>query len=130
MAFDNSPATRWRSWETAGPDMYLEVDFGREETVDEIRIETGDSGMIHLVAEFMDAAGTWQKAGEVTSVADLPLNPQTRRMATYELHSRGIHYLMLYDTDYGSGDIRADPEAWGLKLIATEPVARLYRTTW
>lgn len=131
MAFDNLPATRWRSWETASPGMYLDVDFGREESVDEVRIETSpEYGTTRLVAEFMDTSGNWQKAGEVTKEAILPPNPQARRMATYALHSRGVHYLMLYDTSYGADDIRADPEAWGLKLVAAEPPARLYRTTW
>ena len=36
MAFDNSQATRWRSWEVAGPGMYIDVDFGYPEAVDEV----------------------------------------------------------------------------------------------
>ena len=39
LAFDNSPATRWRSWEAAAPGMYVDVDFGRPEAVDEVRVE-------------------------------------------------------------------------------------------
>ena len=29
LAFDNSPVTRWRSWQPATPGMYVEVEFGR-----------------------------------------------------------------------------------------------------
>jgi hypothetical protein len=32
MAFDNSPATRWRSWRKIEPGMFIETDFGRPET--------------------------------------------------------------------------------------------------
>jgi len=131
LAFDNSLITRWRSWETAGPGMYIDVDFGREESVDEVRVETSwDYLTTRLVAEFMNASGNWEKAGEVTQDVDIPTNPQARRMAIYELSKRGVHYLLFYDTDFGADDVRADPEAWGLQLIAADAGARLYKTTW
>lgn len=131
MAFDKSPATRWRSWETAAPGMYLDVEFGREQSVDEVHMETApDFSTIRLQVESMSATGAWEKAGEVTEDIDLPPNPQARRMATYEMHQRGVHYLMMWDTDYGADDIRDDPEAWGLDLIAADAGARLYRTKW
>src|SRR6185436_202151 len=38
LAFDNYLATRWRSGETASPGMFLDVDFGQEESVDEVRL--------------------------------------------------------------------------------------------
>ena len=40
LAFDNSPVTRWRSWQTGAPGMFIDVDFGRAESVDEVRMET------------------------------------------------------------------------------------------
>ena len=39
MAFDNSPVTRWRSWQELFPGMFMEVDFGRTEQVDSVRVE-------------------------------------------------------------------------------------------
>jgi len=131
MAFDNSPATRWRSWETAAPGMYLDVDFGREEAVDEVRMETSpDYSTMRFEVDSMNAAGAWVKAGEVTRDIDLPPNPQARRMATYEMAKRGVHYLMMWDTDFGASDFRGDPEAWGLELVAADSGARLYKTKW
>jgi hypothetical protein len=131
MAFDNSPVTRWRSWETASPEMYIDVDFGREESLDEVRIETSpDFAMIRLQLGAVEASGAWERMGEVSEDLDVPPHPQIRRMATHALHARGIHYLMLYDTDFGADDVRADPEAWGLELIDAEAGARLYKDTW
>ncbi|HEX5430770.1 MAG TPA: glycosyltransferase family 39 protein, partial [Bryobacteraceae bacterium] len=40
FAFDNSEATRWRTWEHPAPLGYLDVDFGKPQAVDEIRMET------------------------------------------------------------------------------------------
>ena len=62
MAFDNSPATRWRSWETAAPGMYLDADFGKFEMVDEVRLETSfDYANLKLQVEEMNPSGQWVK---------------------------------------------------------------------
>ncbi|MEO5925939.1 MAG: hypothetical protein ABIR70_19120 [Bryobacteraceae bacterium] len=130
MAFDNSGATRWRSWETPAPGMFLEVDFGRDEVVDEIRVETSsDSVSVRLQPEVI-IEGAWQPLAAKLESKDVGPNLNARRMATYELHLRGIHYLLLFDSDFGAQDVRDDPEAWGLKQVAKADGARLYKTTW
>jgi hypothetical protein len=131
MAFDNSAATRWRSWETAAPGMYLDVDFGREEAVDEVRVETSaDSIHVRMQPKILSASGVWEPLTATLESIDVQPNPNSRRMATYELHLRGLHYIFLLDTDLGATDIGDDPKAWGLKHVASVPGARLYKTTW
>jgi hypothetical protein len=131
LAFDNSSGTRWRSWETVAPGMYLDVDFGREESIDEIRVETSsDSVSVRLQAEKMNAAGAWEKLPARLQSIDVAPYANSRRLATYEMHRRGIHYILLFDTDFGSVDVREDPEAWGLQAIASVQGARLYKTIW
>ncbi len=131
MAFDNSLATRWRSGEVAAPGMYLEADFGREEPVDEVRVVTSpDSGPVRLELEAPDPAGRWEKIADHPRQVALAVPPNIRRMATYEMHARGVHYLLIQDTDFGSDDFAGDPEAWGLKLIGHEYGAALYQTIW
>ena len=62
LAFDNSPATRWRSWETAWPGMYLDTDFGKYQLLDEVTIDTSaDYLKIRLQLESMDKSGAWVK---------------------------------------------------------------------
>ena len=130
LAFDNSPATRWRSWETAAPGMYVEADFGEELSVDEIRIETSpDSPHVELQPQLWNGSA-WTALPAQLVNTDLPPNSNARRMATYEMHQRGVHYLLLSDTDYGAADVREDPETWGLKLVAEDSGMRLYKTTW
>jgi hypothetical protein len=131
MAFDNSGATRWRSWETPAPGMYLEVDFGRDEAVDEVRVETSsDSVSVRMQPETRNANGGWDALRATLQSIDVAPNPNSRRMATYELHLRGIHYILFFDGDFGAQDVRDDPESWGLQPVATVDGARLYKTTW
>ncbi len=131
MAFDNSLATRWRSGEVASPGMYIETDFGQEESVDEVRVITSsDSGRSRLQLESMNPAGGWEKIADNPRKVQLAAPENIRRMATYEMHARGVHYLMLYDTDFGAEDFAGDPEAWGLKVIGRGYGARLYQTIW
>lgn len=130
LAFDNSPATRWRSWETPAPGMFVEVDFGAEQSIDEIRIETSaDSPSVRMQPERWTGSA-WQKLSAELQSIDVQPNPNARRMATYEMHQRGLHYILLMDTDFGAEDVREDPESWSLKLIAQGGGARLYKTTW
>jgi hypothetical protein len=130
LAFDNSPATRWRSWETAKPGMYLEADFARPQAIDRVAVElcSDDRGILSEV-EVLDDRGLWQKAGGNASEESVPLHGDVRRAAIYELHARNVNYLLMRDTDYGAEDIRDDPESWGLKEIALGFGARLYRVT-
>ena len=129
MAFDNSPATRWRSGEVAGPGMYLDVDFGRDEAVDEVRLITSsDFIRIRLQLESMNAAGGWEKVAENPEQVAEAVPRNIRRMATYEMKSRGVHYLLIWDDNYGAEDFAGDPEVWGLKLIGRGDEARLYQT--
>ncbi|MEP7354164.1 MAG: hypothetical protein ABI824_13115 [Acidobacteriota bacterium] len=131
LAFDNSPATRWRSWETASPGMYIEVDFGQDQAVDEVRVETsGDSPTVRMQVEMPGPSGEWKMIAERVHDTSSPPPASARRMATFELAARGIHYLVLYDTDFSAKDILEDPEAWGLKVVAEEGGAKLYRTIW
>ncbi len=131
LAFDNSPVTRWRSWETAFPGMFLEVDFGTDEAVDEVRLETSaDYRQVHLQVERMNSAGQWERLGGEAVDRTIAPPRSIRRLAMREMHNRGIHYLLMFDTDYGAGDFRDDPEAWGLRPIASTDGARLYRDVW
>jgi len=131
LAFDNSLATRWRSQEVAAPGMYLDVDFGREESVDEVRLITSsDIIRTRQQLESMNAAGGWEKVADNPRQVSQPVPPDIRRMATYEMHARGVHYLLIHDSDFGAEDFAGDPEAWGLNEIGRGYGARLYQTIW
>jgi hypothetical protein len=128
LAFDNSRATRWRSWQTAGPGMYIEVAIGHWESVDELRMETSAdaSWPIQLRVECMQS-GRWVRlAGRFE---ERRIEPQSfiRRAATYELAARGVHYVEVGDRSYGVSDYYEDPEAWGFEVVARGPAATIFR---
>jgi hypothetical protein len=128
MAFDNSPATNWRSWEVAAPGMYIETDFGKFELLDEVRLDTSfDYLNIRLQVESMNASGAWVKiaADPKTEVIEPPVD--IRRWATRELHERGIDYVLMNDSDWGAEDMREDPASWGFKEIANGYGVRIYK---
>jgi len=126
FAFDNSPVTRWRSWEVASPGMYLDVDFGREETVDEIRIETSPEYLrTRLKAEVL-RDGVWQGLSSEPEESTLHPPRPMRRMAIREMKARGVKYLLLHAGDLGAEDFRQDPEGWGLEIVAEGYGATLY----
>lgn len=130
LAFDNSPATRWRSNETPAPGMFMEVDFGSEQTVDEIRVETSpDSPSVRLQPERWTGSD-WEKLPATLQSIDVPPNPNARRMATFEMAKRGARYILLTDNDWGSEDVRNDPASWALQEVGKDREFRLYRITW
>lgn len=131
LAFDNSLATRWRTWETVAPGDYLDVDFNKEETIDEIRLQTSlDSTSVKLQAQAMDAAGAWVSLNRdpVAAVADLS-HYSLRMAATYEMKARGLHYLIIGNDYSGAADFEDDPKAWGLALVASGADVRIYKVT-
>jgi hypothetical protein len=128
MAFDNSPVTRWRSWEVAAPGMFIETDFGKYEQVDQVAIETSPDYLnIRLQVDAMDQAGKWVKVAFEPHDDAIPAPVDIRRYSGREFHERGIDYILMNDTDWGAEDMREDPGSWGLKEIAKGFGARIYK---
>lgn len=120
MAFDNSPVTRWRSWQTASPGMHLDVDFGAAKSVDQVRVETSrDHAKVQLRLETQDDSNRWIPLAENPEQIDVVPRGSTRRAVTSELRARGINYLLIADGDWGAQDMRDDPEGWGLDVVTT-----------
>jgi hypothetical protein len=128
LAFDNSPVTRWRSWQRGAPGMFIDVDFGRAEQIDEVRMETSHDyeWPFRFRVESMEA-GSWSAVVDQFEEQPIHYRVPMRRAATYELAARGIHYLMIQDTDWGAADFRDDPELWGLTIVLRADGATVYR---
>jgi hypothetical protein len=128
MAFDNSPATRWRSWETATPGMYIETDFPKYELLDQVTMETSlDYANLRWQVESKNASGQWVKIASNPETQNIAAPAAIRKWASRELHERGIDYIVMQDTDWGAEDMREDPESWGMKEIAKGYGARIFK---
>lgn len=128
LAFDNSEATRWRTWETASPGEYLDVDFGQSAPLDQVVIETSNQSTwpthLHLQAF---VAGQWQEITNRFEFQQHVFRGSLRRQGTYEMHRRGVDYVLVMDSMWGADDFRDDPASWGLEVIGRSSHATLYK---
>jgi hypothetical protein len=127
LAFDNSYATRWRTWQAMRPGDRIEIDFGRLEELDQVAIESTYINESKLKVEVMAADGSWSPAA--AEATDERLAPPTglRRAATAELLVRGIGWLLINDTDSVAADLVRHPEYWGVTEIGRAGIVRVYR---
>lgn len=128
FAFDNSPATCWRSGEAPSPGMWMEADFGAPHPLDQIEIQEPivDMWAVTLQVEKLDA-GKWIKLAGNPGMHEIPRPRGLARAATFEIARQGVHYIVVRDGDYGAADYAADPAEWGMKIIARTGDANLYR---
>jgi hypothetical protein len=121
LAFDNSPLTRWASREPAAPGMYVEVDFGRKETIDLVTVESapGQAG-IHMDLQSEATLGARHE------VAHTSIPPRMRRAAIEALLRQNVQWIVVNDMDPGARDFLLNQPRWGIKLSGASERYRLY----
>jgi len=118
MAFDNSPVTRWRSWQAAEPGMFVQIDFGHVQRLDAVTLESSDEGYKTKVKlEGLDAQGKWSTILDHPEETSRPVRANLRRAAAVELKARGIHYILVEKSDVRSDDFLKYAGLWGMKCI-------------
>lgn len=128
LAFDNSPVTRWRSWEPAAPGMYIQVDFGKLENASAVVVQSSDDASdIRMKLEGADASGAWSMLSDRPTESRQAISASMRMEATAELKARGVHYVVVNPGDPGADDLRRYARFWGLTLVGTSGNTRLYR---
>jgi len=127
LAFDNTPVTRWRSWQSLFPGMYLEIDFGGPLRADSVVLEcTPDQWYSRPRVVGQLASGQWKTLAENFQLAEVPAPPGLRRAAAEELKTRGVNYLLVEDGSIAT-DLSTHARAWGVTLLGSADRARLYR---
>jgi hypothetical protein len=128
LAFDNSPVTRWRSWQPAAAGMYVEVDFGQLQPASSVVVESSwDNINTKIALEGVGADGHWTNVSNHPAITARPINVSLRTPAMAELKARGIQYVFIRPGDYGADDYLSHTEAWGLVLAGENDGGRLYR---
>jgi Dolichyl-phosphate-mannose-protein mannosyltransferase len=128
LAFDNTPVTRWRSWRAIQGGEFVEVNFGRSETIDRVLIECArDQYKIKLKLECAGDDGQWKTVAAAPAESVREPVPNLRRMATEELRLRGVDYMVVYHYDFGMEDFRSHPDRWGITPVGVQGDDRLYR---
>lgn len=127
-AFDNSPVTMWRSGEALRPGMYVQVDFHRDEQADSVVMEAAPNQTgLKLRLEGMDASGTWGVLDAAPKIYDAAPPLGLRRAAAHELKRRGIDYVLAFDDEKETEDLRRNPALWGVTQVGETRAARLYQ---
>ncbi|MCW5982415.1 MAG: glycosyltransferase family 39 protein [Bryobacteraceae bacterium] len=127
-AFDNSPVTRWRSWQDLYDGMFVEVDFGEPRLIDGVALETSpDQGNVALRLEGADANGEWTTLGGAPEVKEIQPPAKLRRAAAEELKNAGVRYFLVHDTDHFRDDFLRRQHEWGFTPIGETEGKRLYR---
>jgi hypothetical protein len=127
LAFDNSPVTRWSSWQVAGPGMFVEVDFGRDQEVDTVVIECTNEYQTKAKLEGLASQGKWTTLLGEPEVKFVRPAGSLRLAAAAELKARGIHYLMIGKDDYRWDDFQDYAQLWGVKFLGEVKGTRIYR---
>jgi hypothetical protein len=128
LAFDNSPATRWRSWERFRPGMYIEVDFGARRTIDAVHLDGPYDCTAHAERiEGMTADGGWTTLASERKVVATRVSPFMGTAAMRELKLRGYDYVFLRKGEFGWAEVLEHPEAWKLTALGQAAGGTLYR---
>ena len=127
LAFDNSPVTRWRSWQPPEPGMYVQIDFGRGQKLESVVVESsGDTSNTKIKLDGSGDDGHWTSLAPAPLESARPSRISLRQAAAAELKARGIRYLLVTDDNVGATDFRSYTSLWGMKLLEQRGSARLY----
>ena len=128
MAFDNHLVTRWRSWQSYQPGMFIEIDFGQALALDAVQVQAGpDQTGTKIRIDGMDASGRWQTLSAAPIETVTPAIGFLGDSAMSEIRSRNIQYFMMRTGDFGAETVLKDPAAWDLTLLDEVGAERLYR---
>jgi hypothetical protein len=126
--FDGNLATRWRSWETMKPGMYVQTNFGAAREIDSIAIEMAeDSVTAQVELDILTPDGKWTAMGVKPVQYEMAPPMGLRRKATQELKRRGVTHIMLQINEFGGEDYERRQEDWGITKVKESFGARLYK---
>ncbi|PWU04367.1 MAG: hypothetical protein C5B51_16960 [Terriglobia bacterium] len=127
LAFDSSYATRWSSWQSISPGMFVGIDFGKPQAIDELVLEMAYAPEAKAQVEVVNERGRWIPLTDKSELVLLDIPSGLRRAATLELKARGIGYLLINDTDFLADDMRKYAKFWRLTELTAVPGIRLYQ---
>lgn len=118
LAFDNSPVTRWRSWQPARAGDFVEIDFGSPREVDEVRIDCSD--------DYSNKQVRIEGIAADPTESHRAIEWNLRRAAIDEMKTRGVRYLLANEGDLGAADFERNARLWGLRRLGEAGGAHLY----
>jgi hypothetical protein len=120
LLFDGSPATRWRSWETLAPGMFIDVRFDRALAIDRVDVVSHDPQWeSRMSVSVLTESGEWKPAAQTSWRSGPP--PDLRKDATQAVKRSGIRFIEMRSEAWSQKPFRADCAAWGVRQVASAP---------
>ena len=127
-AFDGRLASLWLCGDTLRPGQFVSVEFPQPATADLVVMETTpDRPALRLKLEGLDPSGRWSTLANHPQVENTAPPPDMRLQAAHELKRRGIDYLLIFDGEPGSEDLRQNAALWDIQQVGEFQGARLYK---
>jgi hypothetical protein len=126
LAFDNSYATRWSTWQAMSPGARLQAEFGKAETLDSVWLECDPAWEAKVQVEVLTEHGRWVAITDTDERSTLDLPSGIRRAATRDVKALGIRFLWINDADFCAADMKNYPKFWGITLLAEGNGTRFY----
>jgi hypothetical protein len=127
LAFDNSYATRWSTWEAMSPHARIEVEFGAPRPIDEVVVECDPAWDAKLQVETLLPSGRWVPITDTAQFVKADFPTGIRRAAARDVKALGFRYLLLNDGDFVFKDMNKYPNFWGVTQLAEANGTHLYR---
>ena len=127
LAFDNSYATRWSTWQAMSPGARLQVVFEKAETLDSVWLECDMAWESKVQVEVLTERGRWVAITDTAEHSTFDLPTGIRHAATRDVKSLGVRFLWLNDSDFCAQDMKNYPKFWGITLLAEANGTRFYR---
>jgi hypothetical protein len=127
LAFDNSPVTRWSSWEATRPGQSIELRFARPESPDSLVIASSGESHSKLRLEGQGSDSRWNALAADPEMVEVGPPRGMRLAATREVKARGIGFLLIQDTDFFAQDLAKHLSYWGITRLGEAGGAQFYR---
>jgi hypothetical protein len=117
LAFDNSYATRWSTWQGMSPGDRIEVEFRAPQLVDQVDLECDPTWKAKPEIQMLDSNGRWIPLTNTPEWLQPVFPSGIRRAATNEVKALGFHYILLNEGDMVYQDMSKFPTYWGVREI-------------
>ena len=116
LAFDRNPVTRWDAWRETRSGAWIEADFGTEEMLNAVRLETRPGqNAVQWELQGETSPRKWSALHSTLQEVYLPAL-DVRRAAIGELKRNGIRYLLV-DMPFAVAEFRDHAGDWGIRPL-------------
>jgi hypothetical protein len=127
LAFDNSYATRWSTWEAIAPHQRLQVELPAAVHLDEVVLECDPAWTARLQVEILLDSGRWVALTDMPEFVKTEFASGIRRAATRDVKALGLRFLLINDGDLVYADMKKYPGFWGITQLAEANGTHFYR---